>query len=73
MPVAALEAEVEASMAEVISMVDEHGRRLVVRNGYAVPRPIVMGAGPIVVEAPRVIDSESLRRPGNVAGSLRRS
>ncbi len=34
--------------------VDEHGRRLVVRNGHAEPRSLVTGAGPLEVRAPRV-------------------
>ncbi len=39
---AALEAEVDAYVA---GLVDEHGHRMVVRNGHAVPRAIVTGAG----------------------------
>lgn len=39
--------------------VDEHGHRQVVRNGYAQPRTIVTGVGPLAVTMPRVHD----RRP----------
>ena len=35
---AALEAEVDAYLAELAGERDERGRRLVVRNGHAVPR-----------------------------------
>ncbi len=53
---AALEAEVDGYIAAVAGELDEFGHRLVVRNGHAVPRPIVTGAGSILVEAPRVND-----------------
>ena len=43
---------------------DEHGHRLVVRNGHAEPRSLVTGAGPIEVRAPRVDD----RRVDEVTG-----
>ena len=61
---AALEAEVDAYVTGLAGEVDEHGRRMVVRNGHAVPRAIVTGAGPIVVEAPRVND----KRVDDVSG-----
>jgi transposase-like protein len=35
---------------------DDQGHRLVVRNGHAVARSLVTGAGPIEVRAPRVDD-----------------
>jgi transposase-like protein len=53
---AALEAEVEAYMSSLIHEVDEHGHRLVVRNGHAEPRSLVTGAGPLEVRVPRVDD-----------------
>jgi putative transposase len=53
---AALEAEVDAYVSSLIDEVDEHGRRLVVRNGHAEPRSLVTGAGPLEVQAPRVND-----------------
>ena len=61
---AALEAEVDAYVTSLAGEVDEHGHRLVVRNGHAVPRSIVTGAGPIEVRAPRVDD----RRVDEVTG-----
>jgi transposase-like protein len=53
---AALEAEVDAYVSSFANQVDEEGHRLVVRNGHAVPRKLVTGAGPIEVCAPRVND-----------------
>ena len=53
---AALEAEVDDYLTWLADQRDEHGRRLVVRNGHAEPRTIVTGAGPIEVRAPRVDD-----------------
>ena len=53
---AALEAEVDGYISSLIHEVDEHGHRLVVRNGHAEPRSLVTGAGPIEVRAPRVDD-----------------
>lgn len=52
----ALEAEVDAYVSALVDERDEHGRRLVVRNGHAVERKVVTGAGPIPVRAPRVND-----------------
>lgn len=53
---AALEAEVDAYITALVDERDEHGRRLVVRNGHATERNVVTGAGPIPVRAPRVND-----------------
>jgi transposase-like protein len=53
---AALEAEVAASIAAHASELDERGRRLVVRNGHAVPRQVLTSAGAVAVRAPRVND-----------------
>jgi putative transposase len=53
---AALEAEVDAYVAELADQRDERGRRLVVRNGHAEPRTITTAAGRIEVTAPRVND-----------------
>ena len=61
---AALEAEVDAYVASLAAERDEGGKRLVVRNGHAVPRSLVTGAGPIEVRAPRVND----RRVDEVSG-----
>src|SRR6266545_1229253 len=53
---AALEAEVEAYIATHAELVDEHGHRLVVRNGHAPARTITTGAGQVEVVRPRVDD-----------------
>lgn len=53
---AALEAEVDSYISTLTGEVDEDGHRLVVRNGHAVPRSLVTGAGHIEVRAPRVDD-----------------
>jgi hypothetical protein len=63
----ALEAEVNAYVAEHQQQRDERGRRLVVRNGHAEPRVVKTAAGAVRVEAPRVndrrIEEESGERP----------
>ncbi|MDQ0808375.1 putative transposase [Streptomyces sp. B3I7] len=51
---AALEAEVNQYIAELSAQADEHGRRLVVRNGHHKARTVVTAAGPVEVRAPRV-------------------
>ncbi|GLL07239.1 IS256 family transposase [Dactylosporangium matsuzakiense] len=53
---AALEAEVDAYLAELAHKRDERDRRLVVRNGHAQPRQVMTSAGAIEVVAPRVND-----------------
>ncbi|MEU2133964.1 IS256 family transposase [Streptomyces sp. NPDC018352] len=53
---AALEAEVNAYIAELADQRDESGRRLVVRNGYHQPRKVTTAAGTVEVKAPRVND-----------------
>jgi transposase-like protein len=52
----ALEAEVDAYVTAFTEERDDQGHRLVVRNGHAVARSLVTGAGPIEVRAPRVDD-----------------
>jgi putative transposase len=52
----ALEAEVEAYIAAHAGLVDEHGHRLVVRNGHAPARSIITGVGQVEVVRPRVDD-----------------
>jgi putative transposase len=52
----AVEVEVEQWITEHAHLTDENGHRQVVRNGYAQPRRIVTGLGPIDVRAPRVHD-----------------
>jgi putative transposase len=53
---AALEAEVQAYIATHGELVDEHGHRLVVRNGHAPARTITAGVGQVEVVRPRVDD-----------------
>ena len=53
---AALQAEVAAYIDAHAHLVDEHGRRLVVRNGSAIERTVVTAAGAVAVKAPRVND-----------------
>ena len=52
----ALEAEVEAYIAAHAELIDEHGHRLVVRNGHAPARTIATGVGQVEVVRPRVDD-----------------
>jgi putative transposase len=61
---AALEAEVDDYLAAHASERDEHGRRLVVRNGHACQRQVTTAAGAVAVRAPRVAD----RRTDPVTG-----
>ncbi len=60
----ALHAEVAAYAEEL----DEHGRRLVVRNGYHAERQVATAAGAVAVKQPRVND----RRADEVTGQRRR-
>ncbi len=53
---AALEAEVEAYLAEHAEALDEAGKRLVVRNGRCPERTIQTGLGDVAVRRPRVDD-----------------
>lgn len=52
----ALKAEVGAYIAGFADECDEHGHRLVVRNGYHQAREVLTGAGVVEVTAPRVND-----------------
>jgi transposase-like protein len=65
---AALEAEVDAYLAELVDQRDERGRRLVVRNGHAEPRRVTTSAGAVTVRAPRVND----KRTDPVTGERKR-
>jgi putative transposase len=47
----ALQAEVDAYMAAFAAERDEHGRRLVVRNGYHQPPEVLTSAGAVQVTA----------------------
>jgi putative transposase len=53
---AALEVEVDAYIACFAEQVDEHGHRLVRRNGHAPARQLATGAGQVEVARPRVDD-----------------
>jgi transposase-like protein len=53
---AALEAEVDAYVAQFAEELDDVGHRLVRKNGHARPRTITTAAGAIEIEAPRVDD-----------------
>jgi transposase-like protein len=52
----ALQAEVDAYIGQFAAERDEHGRRLVVRNGYHDPREVLTSAGAVQVTVPRVND-----------------
>ncbi|MCE9555394.1 MAG: hypothetical protein K8T91_18750 [Planctomycetes bacterium] len=51
---AAVDAEVEAFVAQHALRRDDQGRRLVVRTGHLPQREILTGAGPLPVRQPRV-------------------
>ena len=59
----AIEAEVETFLTAHSSLVDEQGRRRLVRNGHAPERQIQTGIGPLEVRRPKVRDR------GGAAGS----
>jgi transposase-like protein len=61
----AIEAEVETFLAAHGSLVDEQGRRRLVRNGHAPERQIQTGIGPLEVRRPKVRD-----RGGAAGGEL---
>ena len=52
----ALEIEVDSFLERHQYLLDDEGRRLIVRNGYAKERKIVTGAGQLGVRTPRVDD-----------------
>ena len=58
-----LQVAVQQEVAEYIDarkeITDEHGRRLVVRNGFLPEREIMTGVGPVTVSQPRVRDKRS--------------
>src|SRR6202035_1937619 len=55
----ALQAEVDAYITAFTAERDEHGRRLVVRNGYHDPREVLTSAGAVQVTVPRVNDKRT--------------
>ena len=66
----ALQAEVDAYIAQFIEQRDRRGRRLVVPNGSRQPREVVTSAGAIEVTAPRSTTSASTPRPASGSGFL---
>lgn len=56
MLIEALEAERDEYVGRLRELRDEAGKALVVKNGYARPREIQLGVGPVEVKAPRVND-----------------
>jgi len=52
----AIEAEVEAFLAAHAALVDEQGRRRLVRNGHAPERRLQTGIGPLEVRRPKLRD-----------------
>ncbi len=73
----ALQAEVDAYLKAAEGERDEHGRALVVRNGYARSREVLCGVGTIEVRTPRIddkrVDEETGERKGFKARSCRRT
>jgi putative transposase len=65
---AALQAEVAAYIDAFADQLDEHGRRLVVRNGSHAEREVTTAAGAVPVRAPRVND----KRTDEVTGERKR-
>lgn len=61
----AIEAEVEAFLATHAGLVDQQGRRRLVRNGHAPERRLQTGIGPLEVRRPK------LRDRGGVGGPIR--
>ena len=52
----AIQAEIDVFVAGHADLVDDHGRKRIVRNGHAPERRIQTGIGPIEVQRPRVRD-----------------
>lgn len=65
---AALQAEVASYVEQFADKLDEHGHRLVVRNGYHEPREVTTAAGVVAVRQPRVND----KRVDDATGQRRR-
>lgn len=60
----ALEAEVEEYVGSYVEQLDEHGHRLVRRNGRAKERRVTVGSGTVGLRAPRVDDRRVDERTG---------
>jgi hypothetical protein len=65
---AALEAEVDAYLAELVDERDADGHLLVTRNGHARSREVQTVAGAVEIEAPRVNDRRVDQATGESAG-----
>ena len=65
----ALEIEVEGFLARHEHLRDKKGRNRVVRNGYAKPRTVLTGAGPLVVTTPRARDKAKKKAKDRVVFS----
>ena len=63
----AVEAEIEAHLADHKELLDDHGRRRVVRHGHRPERDVQTGIGPITVRVPRARD----RTPDACGGPIR--
>jgi len=59
---AALEEEVQSYIERHANLLDERGRKVVVRNGYLPQREIVTGAGPLPITQPRARDKSKQNR-----------
>ena len=59
---AALEAEIEAHVAQHQDIRDDDGRRMVVRNGHAPSRTILTGVGAVEVSRPRLDERAAVER-----------
>ena len=68
----AIEAEVEAFLAAHAGLLDQQGRRRLVRNGQAPERQIQTGIGPLEVRRPKVRD-RGVSLMASRSGSPRRS
>ena len=66
----ALQAEVDAYIAQFADERDERGRRLVVRNGSHQPREVLTSAGAVEVTVPRVNDRRIDPDTGRAAAVL---
>lgn len=65
---AAVKAEARQWISERAHLLDGHGRRLVVANGYLPERQVMTGIGPVSIKQPRVED----RRPADQREKLDR-
>jgi len=62
---AALESEIESHLNAHAHLLDEQGRRTVVRNGYAPERTILSAVGPVQVRRPRLDERKASEQEAN--------